>query len=156
MFLTKAACSYETTSPLLSHHSIPIHTSFCQTTFAHLCQRAAGFGLDYNAAFESDLETGRCYRETQKHQPMSKHTRMGKTFKSRWHADTHTHANKSMNAIQGFFSTKHIYHETPLSHTFQLLSISLHCSSLFFFQTAIVKCNHNIWTWVMFCPFMQG
>lgn len=51
-------------------------------------------------------ETGRCYRETQKHQPMSIYTRAGKTFSIHWHADTHT--NKSMKASQEIFSTKRI------------------------------------------------
>lgn len=37
--------------------SIPILTPLCQTTiFAHLRQRAAGFAIEYSAAFESDRQ----------------------------------------------------------------------------------------------------
>lgn len=57
MFLTKAPCSCKTAPPLLSYHPIPILTPFCQTTiFAHLRQRAAGFAIEYSAAFESDRQ----------------------------------------------------------------------------------------------------
>lgn len=55
-----------------------------------------------------------------------------------------THANTSMNAMQWFFSAKHIFHATPLTHAFQLLSISLHCSLVSLLVSNLLLVNVTI------------
>ncbi len=133
MFLTKAPCSYDTAPPLLPH--LPHPYSFLSNN--NICSSASKSSrvLRYRTVqplSQADRDMLQGDTETPASKCIHKNGEDLLESLTCWHR----HTNKSMNATQGFFSSKHFWvivsfffflHTTPFASAFQPPYVLLHC-----------------------------